>query len=62
MTISRKINFNGSIVWDKNKPDGTPRKLLCTKNLTNLGWKSKISLDFGLDKTILDYERNYKSS
>ena len=60
--ISRKTNFSGSIVWDKNKPDGTPRKLLCNKNLTNLGWKSKISLDFGLGKTILDYERNYKSS
>ena len=47
----RIIGFNGNIEWDRNKPDGTPRKLLDNSNLEKLGWKSKIDLNSGILKT-----------
>jgi GDP-L-fucose synthase len=50
--ISKKLNYNGSLVLDKNKPDGTPRKLLDTSLARKYGWKSKITLENGLKITI----------
>lgn len=49
--IKRVTDFEGDIVWDKTKPDGTPRKLLEVNKLHNLGWKHKTSLEDGLRKT-----------
>jgi len=43
--------FEGEIVFDRSKPDGTPRKLLDVSRLTALGWTAKISLDEGLRQT-----------
>ena len=45
------VNFRGKIVWDKSKPDGTPRKLLDISKLTKLGWKQNIKLKDGLIET-----------
>lgn len=42
------IGFKGEIVWDKTKPDGTPKKLLNVSKLTSLGWKPKIDLQEGI--------------
>jgi GDP-L-fucose synthase len=50
--VARKINYTGSLVLDKNKPDGTPRKLVDTSLARKYGWKSKISLEEGLKKTL----------
>lgn len=41
----------GEIIWDTDKPDGTPRKLLDTSRMTAEGWTSSIDLDEGLQKT-----------
>jgi GDP-L-fucose synthase len=41
--------FEGNIVWDKSKPDGTPRKLLDVSRLALLGWKARIPLREGLE-------------
>lgn len=49
-TICQVVGFTGSIVYDSSKPDGTPRKLLDTSNMNQLGWKSKISLQEGLQQ------------
>ena len=38
--IAKVVGFEAKIVWDKSKPDGTPRKLMDTSNLHNLGWKN----------------------
>jgi GDP-L-fucose synthase len=47
--IVKKITgFNGSILWDKNKPDGTMQKLLDVSKLNALGWKHKINLEEGI--------------
>ncbi len=50
--IAEIVEFNGEIFWDKNMPDGTPRKVLDISRLKKLGWKSKIDLSSGLENTI----------
>lgn len=49
--VAEVVGFNGEIVQDPSKPDGTPRKVLDTSRLTNLGWTSQISLEQGLRLT-----------
>jgi len=49
--VAGAVGYNGRIVWDKSKPDGTPRKLLDTTRLNNLGWTPRISLNEGLTQT-----------
>lgn len=46
--ISRIVGFEGSIVWDSSKPDGTPRKLMDVSKLHRSGWKHKIELEEGI--------------
>lgn len=42
------VGYKGQIVWDKSKPDGTPRKLMDVSRLTALGWKPQIELPLGI--------------
>ena len=60
--IKKVVGYKGKIVWDKTKPDGTPRKLLNVSRIRKLGWKHKIGLDAGLKKTYEWYENNQKSA
>ena len=53
--ISDAIGYNGKITWDKNKPDGTPRKKLNTNKMEYLGWEAKTDLDKGLKLTLSHY-------
>ena len=46
--IKNIVGFEGKIVFDSTKPDGTPRKLMDVSKLTNLGWKNSISLENGI--------------
>ena len=50
-TIGRIVGFEGKLVFDASKPDGTPRKLLDTTRLSGLGWKATTSLEEGLEKS-----------
>ena len=50
--IAEIVKFDGEIFWDKNMPDGTPRKVLDISRLKKLGWESKIDLTSGLENTI----------
>lgn len=45
------VGFDGEIIWDTTKPDGTPRKLLDVSKLNSLGWKSCLSLKEGIERT-----------
>jgi GDP-L-fucose synthase len=45
------IGYSGRIVFDAGKPDGTPRKLLDVSRLTSLGWRAKIPLKPGIERT-----------
>lgn len=49
------IGFDGKIIFDPSKPDGTPQKLLDISKITSLGWHPKISLEEGLKKVIQNY-------
>ncbi len=57
--ISNLVNYKGKIIWDKNKPDGTPRKLLNISKIQDLGWQPNISLDEGIKKTIESFKKEY---
>jgi len=46
--VAEVVGFQGKIVWDASKPDGSPRKLLDTTLLNTLGWQPRISLKEGL--------------
>lgn len=46
--IKETIGYKGEIVKDLSKPDGTPRKLMNVKMLSDMGWKASISLDEGI--------------
>ena len=54
-TVGRIIGFDGKIVWDNSKPDGTPRKLMDSSRLFALGWKPKVSLEDGIRLTYEDF-------
>ena len=56
--ISDLIEYKGKIIWDKEKPDGTPRKLLDTSRIRSLGWEPKISLKNGIKLAIEDFNKN----
>lgn len=45
------VGFDGEIIWDTTKPDGTPRKLLDVSKLNSMGWKSSLSLKEGIENT-----------
>jgi GDP-L-fucose synthase len=46
--IKEIVGYNGSLVFDTSKPDGTPRKLMDVNKLTDLGWKASIGLKEGI--------------
>ena len=53
--IKRVVGFEGRIVWDASKPDGTPRKLLDSSRLFALGWRPEVNLETGIQLTSEDY-------
>jgi GDP-L-fucose synthase len=50
-TVAEVTGFKGELIFDRSKPDGTPRKLMDVSRLKKLGWQSSISLKDGLKKT-----------
>lgn len=49
------VGFDGELVWDKTKPNGTPRKLMDATKIKSLGWSPKISLEEGIKSTYALY-------
>jgi GDP-L-fucose synthase len=56
--IANLTGFTGKIVWDINRPDGTPRKVLDSTKINKLGWKPSITLDQGIASTVEWYQEN----
>ena len=50
-TVRKVTGFQGEVVFDTTKPDGSPRKLMDVSKLKALGWAGKINLEEGLDMT-----------
>ncbi len=53
--VGRIIGFDGKIVWDNSKPDGTPRKLMDSSRLFALGWKPRVNLEEGIRLAYKDF-------
>jgi len=58
--IAKVTSYDGEIIWDINKPDGTSQKLLDISKLKQLGWNSKIELGDGLDITYKQYKKELR--
>ena len=54
--ISNLVDFQGEIVWDKDKPNGTPQKKLDINLMSKLGWKHNINFKKGIEKTIYEFQ------
>jgi len=54
-TVREVVGFQGKIVWDSTKPDGTPRKLMDVSKLASLGWRARIGLRDGIQRTYAAY-------
>ena len=64
LTIQKVVGHSGNIIWDTEKPDGTPRKLMDISKMHNLGWKHQIDLHDGILNTynwFLNNIENYKT-
>jgi len=57
-TMQRVVGFEGKLVFDTTKPDGTPRKLMNVDRLKKLGWQYSIDLETGLRKTYAWFLQN----
>jgi GDP-L-fucose synthase len=55
LTIAKVIGYEGAIEFDPTKPDGTPRKLMDSTRLNNLGWQASVSLEEGLKLAYNDF-------
>ncbi len=53
--VAQATGFQGRIVWDSTKPDGSPRKLMNVSRLAALGWKAQIGLREGVERTYRDF-------
>ena len=54
-TIKAVVGFEGELVFDASKPEGTPRKLLDVSRLKNMGWRAQIDLNKGLIRAYKDF-------
>ncbi len=62
LLIKEVVGFEGDLIYDASKPDGTPRKLMDVSKLTNLGWKYSIELKEGLKQVYNDYRNSQTST
>ena len=59
--IREVVGYRGEIVYDRSKPDGTPRKLLDVTRMRAMGWRPKISLREGLEQTYAWFRKHVSS-
>ena len=62
-TIKTVVGYQGRVVFDPSKPDGTPRKLLDMSRMTALGWQARVSLREGIERTyrwLLEHEERLR--
>ena len=54
--IKKETGYDGNIIWDDTKPDGTPKKQLDVSKLNSVGWASSVGSEEGLKETIAWYK------
>ena len=58
--VKKTVNFEGDIIWDAEKPNGTPRKLIDVEKLHSLGWTHKVEIEAGVEKLYEWYQESLK--
>ena len=58
--VKNIVGFEGELVWNSSKPDGTPRKLMNVAKIESLGWKHQIGLEEGIKSVYQEFVQNYK--
>jgi GDP-L-fucose synthase len=56
--IQEVVGYSGKLIYNTEKPDGTPRKLMDSKKINTLGWESKINLTSGIQSVYNDYKND----
>ena len=59
LLIQKVIGYEGNLVFDTTKPDGTPRKLMDVSKLHSKGWKHEVGLEQGIKMVYADFLKNY---
>jgi GDP-L-fucose synthase len=59
-TVQKTLGYEGEIVWNSKYPDGTPRKLMDSSKLNQLGWSATIDLESGIRMTYSSFLQHYK--
>ena len=59
-TIAKVLGYEGELVFDASKPDGTPKKLMDVSKINKLGWKASTSLEVGISKAYEDFLKHNK--
>jgi GDP-L-fucose synthase len=57
-TVCEVVGYQGNVVWDDSKPDGTPRKVMDSSRILKMGWKPNVKLLDGLEKTYYWFKNN----
>jgi GDP-L-fucose synthase len=57
--VTAEVGYTGTLEFDTTKPDGTPRKLLDTTKINNLGWRPSIKLQEGIRRTIAEVKDKF---
>ena len=58
--VKKTVHFEGDIIWDAGKPNGTPRKLINVDKLHRLGWTHKVEIETGVEKLYAWYQKSLK--
>ncbi len=53
--VATTVGYRGKIIWDSSKPDGTPRKLMDVSKLSALGWRARLGLREGVERTYASF-------
>lgn len=56
LTIKKVIGYQGELVWDASKPNGTPKKLMDSSRMQALGWQPKVNLEEGIALAYKDFK------
>ena len=58
--VAEIVGYSGKILWDKSKPNGTPRKIMDVSKAASLGWKASTSLRDGIRLAYEDFKKRYE--
>lgn len=58
--VASAVGYEGELLWDTTKPDGTPKKLLDVSQLANAGWSPRVSLEDGIKRTVEWFQANFE--